>query len=180
MLRLNYGTMALATLAALLVLPCPTATAQTTVPFGVSGMGVVEFVPLPGGTATHFANGTASYLGQYRGRGAVQTLTLNPATGTGTFQSAVPFVFEGQNGTLSFHYGRTDQGAPVGVVKLIPAERGKVIAVWDAEFTLVNASGINVTGGRFRMVATSAPFVPGGTVPVRYSWSGAGTITFGP
>ncbi len=120
-------------------------------------------------------------------RGKVQVLSEDPTTGVGTFQSAVPTIFASRSGVLAFDYGRlAGPKAPApGVVRLFPIQGGtKVIAVWDAQFTLSNTvrSRIGrrrVTGGSFRMIATTEPFVLGSQTPVRFSWRGAGTITFG-
>ncbi|MGF1582539.1 MAG: hypothetical protein ACFCD0_24710 [Gemmataceae bacterium] len=181
---------AVATFVVSLVAACPSAQAQR-VPFAINGGGAIEFVPLPGVTtstvATHITTGLATYLGAHVSRGKVEVLAADPTTGVGTFQSVVPTIFASQRGLLAFDYGRLPgREAPApGVVRLVPVQGGtKVVAVWDAQFTLSNAvrSRIGhrrVTRGSFRMIATTEPFVLGSQTPVRFSWRGTGTITFG-
>jgi hypothetical protein len=184
MLRNSWLNSVLAALAALFVVQCSSVHAQT-VPFRVSGAGTAAYFPFPGeAPAAHNAAGTATHLGAYLGLGSIQTLTVNPLTGVGTFQSATPFVFNGKAGTLAFNYGRTDQGAPVGVFQLIPAGmiggQQAFIAAFDAIFTLAEPTS-TVSAGQFRMIAVSEPFVPGmnGSQNIKYMWKGEGSIRFG-
>ena len=108
-------------------------------PFKVTGAGIAEYVPLPGDApASHLAVGNATHLGNYCGDGAVFANAFTGPT-TASFFSAVPFIFTSANGDdLAFHYGRVDFGAEeIGEVELFPAEGGKVVAVFTAEFNPV-------------------------------------------
>jgi hypothetical protein len=155
------------------------------VPFKVSGGGTApQGLPLfPGGTAPHTAAGTATHLGRYSGEGVFELLTLDPATGTGTFRGS--FVFVAANGDrLAFEYG----AATPGTFTVIPAADGKVVVQFVAVFTPVPQESTGrfarVTGGRFTMVATTEPLVLqpdalGYTAPFAYTWAGEGWLEFG-
>jgi hypothetical protein len=157
------------------------------VPFHVTGGGIApQGVPLfPGGTAPHNATGTATHLGKYTGdEGNFQLLSIDPATGSGTFRGS--FVFVAANGDrLAFDYG-ADPANP-GKFQLMPAGNGKVVVVFVAVFTPVAALSTgrfaSVTGGSFTMVATTEPFDPtpnaqGYTAPFAYTWQGDGSLVF--
>jgi hypothetical protein len=171
-------------LAAAFSLAGPPAQAQVVKPFKVTGAGTVDYVPIvPFVPVTHDATGQATELGRYYGIGQVQLLGFTgPATAN--FDSAVPFVFIAANGDqLAFTYGDTTNGAAApGQVTLSPVDGGLFVAVWVAEFNPVPAlcTGrfAKVTGGSFIMTAVTEPFVLGGTYPVRYSWSGDGTLIY--
>src|SRR4051794_15079979 len=101
MFRRNWKMVGLIAIAAVLVLACGTAHAQTK-PFKITGSGVgPDGIPPPGAPSRpHWAVGTATHLGKYYGAGRVQTDTANLAfhgdgSITGEFGSAVPFVFTG-------------------------------------------------------------------------------------
>jgi hypothetical protein len=158
-----------------------------TVAFRVSGGGTApNGLPLfPGGTAPHNATGTGTELGRYTGdEGHFELLSIDPATGTGTFRGS--FVFVAANGDrLAMDYG-ADPANP-GRFTLTPAVGGKVVVTFVAVFTpdpaLSTGRFARVTGGSFVMVATTEPFDPtpnaqGYTVPFAYTWSGAGSLTF--
>src|SRR5262249_46400184 len=156
-------------------------------PFKVTGGGTApDGLPVfPGGTGSHNATGTGTFLGKYTGdEGLFELLSLDPATGTGTFRGS--FVFVAANGDrLTFDYG-ADPAKP-GRFTLAPTGDGKVVAVFVAEFTPVPEESTGrfaqVTGGSFIMVATSEPFDPtpnaqGFTAPFAYTWSGEGSLQF--
>lgn len=152
--------------------------------FEVNGGGVVEYIPLPGDQAVHWAVGNATHLGEYYGVGIVRPeMFTSPATAS--FSSAVPFVFVGADGDrLAFHYGRTDQGAVTpGNATLFPTSGGKFGSVWVAEFTpvpeLCTGKFSGVTGGSFIMIARTDEFVLGAKDPVKYTWSGEGYLKWG-
>jgi hypothetical protein len=183
--RLQIVVVPLFALAAILTLAGPRAEAQVK-PFRVTGGGVaakgipaVVGMPLP-----HTAVGVATELGRYHGVGMVELLRFTSAS-TADFDSGVPFVFTAANGDkLAFTYGVVANGAKqAGKVTLSPAGRGKVTARFVAEFNPVPALCTGrfqrVTGGSFIMVAVTEPFVFGATNPVRYTWSGQGSIRFG-
>lgn len=181
--RWNKFVVPMFALAAVLTLACHPAHAQVK-PFKITGGGIVDFVPSTLHTpAFHFAVGTATELGDYYGAGVVQLDEFLSPT-TAAFSSAVPCVFTAASGDqLAFHYGRTDFGAAgPGIVELFPADDGKVVEVWTAEFNPVidECTGrfAKVIGGSFIMVAVTEPFVFGSTDPVAYTWSGEGTIEF--
>jgi hypothetical protein len=181
--RLNKLMVPVFALTVVLTFACRTAHAQVK-PFKVTGGGIVDFVPSTLDTpAFHFAVGTATELGDYYGDGKVQLDEFLSPT-SAAFSSAVPFVFTAANGDkLAFHYGRTDFGAAgPGIVQLFPADDGKVVAVWVAEFNPVpdECTGRfqKVIGGSFIMTAVTEPFVFGSSDPVAYTWSGDGSIEY--
>jgi hypothetical protein len=158
------------------------------VPFKVNGGGTApDGLPVfPGGTAEHNATGNATHLGKYTGdEGLFELLSIDPATGTGTFRGS--FVFVAANGDrLAMDYG-ADPDNP-GRFTLTPQAGGKVVARFVAEFTPDPSRSTgrfaNVTGGSFIMIATSKPFDPtpnaeGYTQPFAYTWQGQGTLEFG-
>ena len=163
-------------------------------PFKIVGAGIApDGIPLPGGSAPHWAIGQATHLGRYYGSGAVHTNQItgfDPDTGvfSGEFGSAEPFVFVGANGDkLSCQYGRddlatADGGATsVGTFELFPLGEGVYVAFWIAEFVPVVSectgkfAGIK---GSWIMYAMSEPFVLGSTDPAGYSWQGDGSLEF--
>jgi hypothetical protein len=158
--------------------------------FQITGSGVGPTgLPLPGQPPrSHWIIGEATDLGRHTGEGAVNTrdATFQPdGTITGTFNSAIPFVFVAANGDrFAMHYGNKDAGAANwGTFTLYPTETpGVYTAVWWAEFTPVNSASTgrfsNVSGSFF-MLAVSEPFVLGSMDPIAYSWSGQGRLTFG-
>lgn len=159
-------------------------------PFKISGDGVAPHgIPLPGQDARpHTAVGNATHLGNYHGAGSIQTNTLNPADGTGTFGSGVPFVFTGANGDiLKCNYGRTDLGASTpGTFALIPVDAlaGVYKAIFVAEFVPISAECTGkfkgVTGS-WVMYAVTKPFVIDATGingSIEYAWQGSGELTF--
>jgi hypothetical protein len=144
-------------------------------PFKVSGGGTVDHIPLsPGDTATHWATGQGTEIGEYYGDGIVRLDSFTSQT-TGDFSSAEPFIFIAANGDeLAFDYA--------GVVELIPAAGGKFTTKWVAIFTPVTAfcTGrfAKVTGGSFVMTAITDPF-NFGDHNIGYTWSGDGSLIFG-
>lgn len=154
-------------------------------PFKITGEGLVPYgIPItPLTPGFHWAVGQATELGRYYGEGLYNLLAFTGPT-SGVFSSASPFVFTAANGDqLAFTYGDVDNGAEEpGQVELFPADNGRFVAVWVAEFNPVigRCTGrfSKVVGGSFVMVAVSQPFVLGGIDPVGYSWSGEGSIEF--
>ena len=65
-------------------------------PFKVKGSGVIseDLPPVAGAATPHIAIGQATHLGKYIGGGVVQIETVDLPDLSGTFFSAVPFVFE--------------------------------------------------------------------------------------
>jgi hypothetical protein len=180
--------------ASCLALFCFQSAEAQTRPFFIKGGGTAAFIPFDpdsdeDGTATHVSTGNATYLGGHSGEGAIELLAFTSAN-TATFQSAKPFEFSSKHLRLAFDYGRADKGVPAGVVTLYPAgpsHPGKVVAIFDAIFTLSSATPLTKAGikkaekvgdARFRMIATTEPFVFGVKVPVAYTWAGEGTLTF--
>lgn len=142
-------------------------------PFHVTGGGRVDYIPFPGDPAAyHFADGTATHLGNYHADGWVQVDQFTSPT-TADFSSAQPVVFTGANGDeLHFDYQ--------GSVELIPLGDGTFVTVWIAEFTPVAGSTgrfTKVVGGSFTMTAVTEPFAFGDT-DVAYTWEGSGTLEF--
>lgn len=185
--RIFLSTIAFASLLALL---CVQSARAQTRPFFIAGSGIAEFVPsAPGEVASHVSTGNATYLGGHSGAGAIELIDFT-GSNTAIFQSARPYKFSTKHMTLAFDYGRTDKGVPAGAVTLYPAgpsHPGKVVAIFDAIFTLSSATSLTKAGdkkaekvgdARFRMIATSAPFVFGAKDPVAYAWVGHGTMTF--
>lgn len=164
------------------------------IPFEVSGAGGAPGgLPLfPGGTSDHFATGRGTRLGTYSGGATFEFggFTNNdPTSGSGTFSSAAPFVFESADGDqITFQYGREDFGADgPGQFTILPQADGNVVVEFVAEFTIVPEQSTGrfskYTEGSFVMIATSDPFSPvpddtGFTEPFTYSWVGEGTIGF--
>ena len=181
----------LAALSLLLTLGSVEADAQVK-RFKVVGAGIAaEGVPTTLNTpAPHWAIGVATDLGIYYAAGMFELLSIAPDL-TGTFSSSQPCVFTAANGDeIAFTYGDTGNGAKqAGQVALTivgVADDGTtpiVTARFVAEFNPVRAKCTGrfakVTGGSFIMVAQTEPFVLGASDPVEYSWSGAGTITYG-
>jgi len=176
--------------ATLFLLFCMQSGNAQTRPFFIQGGGTAAFLPsIPGEIATHVSTGNATVLGGHAGAGAIELID-STGPNTATFQSAEPYKFSTKHLTLAFDYGRTDKGVPAGVVTLYPAGPShpeKVVAVFDAIFTLSSATALTKAGenkaqkvgdARFRMIATSAPFVFGAKDPVAYTWVGQGTLTF--
>jgi hypothetical protein len=162
-------------------------------PFKVKGSGVIieDLFPVAGAAAPHIAIGQATHLGKYTGAGVVQIETLDLSDLSGTFFSAVPFVFEAANGDkLAFQYGRTDEesgaappAAKAGEITFVITDHGQLVAVWDAEFNPVPALCTgrfeNVVAGSFRMLAVTDPFDFGPLqAGLAYSWTGEGWIQF--
>lgn len=155
------------------------------IPFKVTGGGnAPQGLPVfPGGTAVHDATGTATHLGKYTGEEGLFTLLSFTSETTGTFQGT--FVFVAANGDrLAFAYGAETPGT----FTLIPADDGKVVVEFVAEFTPIPEQSTGrfakVTGGSFTMIATTEPFVlqpnaEGYTAPFQYTWEGEGSIEFG-
>ena len=159
-------------------------------PFKVKGSGVIveDLLPEPGAATPHIAIGQATLLGKYIGGGVVQIETVDFPDLSGTFFSAVPFVFEAANGDeLAFQYGRTDEesgAAPpaeeLGEIRFEITDDGQLVAVWDVEFNPVPALCTgrfeNVVAGSFRTLAVTDPFDFGGPLPAElaYSWTGEG------
>jgi hypothetical protein len=142
-------------------------------PLKVSGSGIVDFIPQPGGPpAPHDADGTATHLGRYHAEGLVRLDDLTTPT-TGEFSSAEPVVFTAANGDeLHFDYA--------GTVQLISLGGGLYMTVWVAEFTPAAGSTgrfAKVTGGSFIMTAVTDPFTLG-EEKIPYSWEGSGTLVF--
>jgi hypothetical protein len=177
---------ALVAVTALFALASPRADAQV-VPFKVTGGGSApDGLPVfPGGTAPHNATGTGTQIGKYTGNGVFELLSLDPDTGSGTFQGS--FVFVAANGDrLAFSYGDTDNGADQpGQFQIYPAGDGKVVVVFVAEFNPIPSQCTgrfrNVIDGSFVMTATTEPFAlevndEGYTTPFNYTWSGSGWI----
>jgi hypothetical protein len=158
-------------------------------PFSIIGAGTApDGIPLPGGDAPHWAVGLATELGLYEGQGGVHTesATFNAdGTITGTFGSAVPFVFKGEFGNqLSCTYGRSATGAYTGTFTLTPVGDpgdGVYYAAWVAEFVPVPSGckgAFKGVSGSWTMYAFSEPFVLGSTDPVDYAWAGTGKLNF--
>ena len=191
--RVNTLVASLSVALAFLAISGQNAQAQVK-PFKIVGAGIApNGIPLPGGSASHWAIGEATHLGKYHGEGAVHTNKItgfDPATGviSGEFGSAVPFVFTGANGEkLSCQYGRddlakADGGATSpGTFDLVPVGDGTYVAFWIAEFVPVVSectgkfAGVK---GSWIMYAMSDPFVLGSTDPAGYSWQGEGQLEF--
>jgi hypothetical protein len=189
-IRLNPVAVGLAALAAVLIVACDTAGAQTTKPFQIVGAGIAPAgFPFPGQSAPHWAVGKGSFLGAYYGLGAVQNDSITflaNGDATGTFESDGPFVFTGQNGDqLACYYGSPLYG-PQGTYYLLHVggpvgPGGTYQAFFLAEFVPFDpdCTGIfkGVSGG-WSMLAITAPFVLGSTDPVAYEWQGKGFLTF--
>ena len=175
------------TAVAALVLACSAAEAKPR-KFSIIGAGETNGVPLPGGNAPHWSVGIGTGLGLYLGEGGVHTETAEfhaDGTITGTFGSAVPFVFEGGGGdTLVCDYGRGPNGEYIGTFLLTPVgnpEDMMFTAFWIAEFVAdPNASKGEFKGvtGSWTMYAVSEPFVLGSTDWIGYAWAGTGVLNF--
>jgi hypothetical protein len=177
------------TLFALALVLAPNQAQAQTKPFKIAGGGIApDGIPLPGGSAPHWAVGNGTFLGKYNGSGEVETLTATfntDGTVTGTFQSPVAFVFTGANGdNLACYYGNTQFGAQnVGTFTLypVPGFAGWYVALFIAEFVpyAPDCTGKfqGVSGG-WIMYALSEPFALGSTDPVGYAWEGEGSLTF--
>lgn len=169
--------------------------------FKINGSGVgPNGLPLPpslGGafSAPHTIVGNANFLGRHNGAGAVHTETADlsdlPNTGiiTGTFGSAIPFVFTAANGDqLACDYGRSG-AAYVGTYMLVPVSNNPMnwgpgqlyTAIFFADFVPLPAQSTGrfagVTGS-WLMIAVTQPFVLGSTDQLSYSWQGDGQLTF--
>ena len=154
-------------------------------PFAVAGGGSApQGVSLFGADSPHNASGIATHLGLYTGnQGVFNTLSFDPATGSGTFEGS--FVFVAANGDrLAFAYGAETPGT----LTIIPQADGEVVVQFVAVFTPDPARSTGrfagVTGGSFVMVATTAPFdatpdARGYTAPFTYTWQGEGWLQFG-
>jgi hypothetical protein len=152
------------------------------IPFKVTGGGYAPegILVVPGGTVPHTASGNATHVGNYTGTGMFTLLSLNPATGTGTFTGS--YVMVAANGDrLAFKYGATTPGT----FTIIPQSDGKVVVRFVAVFTPDPSQSTgrftNVIGGGFTMIATTEPFVlsidsSGHTPPFNYTWTGDGSL----
>src|SRR5262245_44923966 len=157
------------------------------VPFRVTGGGYAPLgLPvLPGSMAPHTATGTATHLGRYSGdEGRFELLTLDLATGTGTFRGSYVFV-AADGDRLAMNYG-ADPANP-GRFTLTPVGDGRRVALFVAEFTPAPGQSTGrfarFTGGSLTMLATTEPFVPmpdaqGYTPPFAYTWAGEGSLEF--
>jgi hypothetical protein len=190
----RWTAVTLAALVASFALACNTAEAQQTREFEVEGGGTApKGLPLPGAPpGSHWAKGEGTFLHKYHGEGAVQInpdFTVDPKTGniSGTFESAVPFVFTGKDGDkLACTYGDPKFG-PQGTYELIylggkpPGIGGTYQAFFVADFIPYDPDCTGkvkgVTGG-WTMYAMTEPFVLGSTDPVEYTWKGEGSLTF--
>jgi hypothetical protein len=148
-------------------------------PFKISGGGIAAdgFPTTLDTPAPHNAVGNATELGKYSAEGFFQ---LDDFTGplNADFSSSQPCVFTAANGDqIEFDYA--------GTVELFTDDGVTFTAVFTATFTPVLTPGANtgrftkVIGGSFVMVATTAPFMFG-ELDVPYTWSGEGTLKFGP
>ncbi len=131
MFRSPRSILAFMLCSAAVLVSAATAQAQV-VPFRIVGARVVDFIPLPGESAPHWAVGTATVLGPHCGEGAVRALDFSGPT-TAEFDSVIPFVFTARDGDrLAFHYGRPDLGADCpGEVELFPLADGRFVSVLD-------------------------------------------------
>ncbi len=191
--RLKAIVVSIGALLAVVALSSQQAQAQVK-PFKIVGGGIAPHgIPLPGGSAPHWAVGVATHLGKYYGEGAVHTNAItgfDPDTGiySGEFGSAEPFVFVGANGDrLSCQYGRDDLpnaeggSSSPGTFQLFPVGDGTFVAFWIAEFVPV----VSQCTGKFKgvkggwiMYAMSEPFELGSTEPTAYFWQGEGKLQF--
>src|SRR5262249_39431175 len=116
--------------------------------------------------------------------GHFELLSIDPATGTGTFRGS--FVFVAANGDrLAMDYG-ADPANP-GRFTVAPAGGGKVGVTFVGGFNpdpgVSTGPFASVTGGSFVMVATTEAFDPtpnaqGYTAPFHYTWEGQGRLEF--
>lgn len=174
---------------ATLILVGSTAVAQVQ-PFRVNGSGDTfgEGLSVVGEPGIHNAAGFGISLGQYTGdEGIFQSLSFDPATGSGTFRGS--FVFVASNGDrLVCTYGDVDNGAAApGDYFAVPAENGLAQIVFCAEFNplVTECTGRyrNLVGGSVQMLAMTAPFLlvideNGKTPPFEYSWEGSGYLEY--
>lgn len=180
----------LSSLAAVAALVLMTATAQAQVkPFAISGGGGGdEGISVVGVPTAFDSAGLATHLGGYTSdSGVFQSLSVDFATGAGTFRGSI--TFDAANGDqLACTFGDTSNGAAQpGQFQIIPLDNGLVQVVFLAEFNpdVTNCTGrfSKVVGGSFLMLAVSTPFPliidnNGFTPPFDYSWVGTGSLEF--
>jgi hypothetical protein len=166
-------------------------------PFKISGGGVgPSGLPLPGQPAReHWANGEATHLGRYYGKGTLRNDFINltdAANGriTGLFGSDEPFIFIAANGDrLACYYGRVDKGAQAPgsyVLTILDVDTSTnqflVNAEWIAEFVVQPEKSTGrfagATGSWIMYAKSVKPFLVPSTDPVYYVWQGEGRLTF--
>jgi hypothetical protein len=177
----------LAVLVTTVVIAVGSANAQVK-PFKVSGGG-----PAPNGASIfgadspHSATGNGTQLGKYSGDGIFNALSFDATTLSGTFHGT--FTFVAANGDkLACTYGETANGADQpGTYQVVPADGGKVIIIFLAEFNPVPIACTgkfkDVVDGSFLMLAVTEPIdlsidANGFTPPFHYDWMGDGWLEF--